>query len=730
MAYECQNFKNGQILTAECMNKIDEWLSYICGREITAAHVENGELIFTFCGGDTMNVGNVKGDTGNGISSAVLNADYTLTLSFTNGTSYTTPSLRGAAGKDYILTDADKAEIASMAADTVDIPEKLPNPNALTINGTSYDGSKAVSVNIEGGSGGETVYATITYNTESGENTSAMTAAEIMAAYKSGHTVVAVIMTSGNVIDAREGAAVLAPYNTNILVTDVITKTDMYHVLIECAYPSNPENGKITVQHSSMATQALVGTTAEITPSQVAEAVAESRPVRISYTDEWGSEYLFTSFNIWNNLVIGEMLMTAGYDNSGIDYATFPHLKGRLGDNERWFFDETLRMATVEGLPTALPNPNALTINGKAYDGSEAVTVNFEGGIDAEWVATSEQIGGASVFAESIPFTYSSYSLGLNKKSFNVNAGVEYDVYWNGTKYVCTAFATSSEIFLGNADLTSYESLKENPSSNKNAPFVFSGMNDTITMVTKNSTTAENIDISVTTHAYTVYNKLPKEYLPDDIGGNTANIVAFTAAELRAMSYEEFAAAVGEREFIIVEYERPISQGGMFSYKSNPVLLAKDSLGGYVGCAHDWYDVGLGYIIRLIVYNGNVSLAVTNYRAVAFPTSNTIDVGAYPVWTGEYWDYEVPKVELPMLMLPADQLTDGAVISVSAETYMDLMQKIQMCYTLTIVTEVSGGLAMLPVLCMTAPSAGYPATVKCFSPTTRDIITVTLVPGE
>lgn len=39
------------------------------------------------------------GDTGNGIASAVLNADYTLTLNFTNGTSYTTPTpIRGATG--------------------------------------------------------------------------------------------------------------------------------------------------------------------------------------------------------------------------------------------------------------------------------------------------------------------------------------------------------------------------------------------------------------------------------------------------------------------------------------------------------------------------------------------------------------------------------------------------------------------------------------------------------
>lgn len=37
-------------------------------------------------------------EDGNGIASAVLNADYSLTLTFTNGTSYTTPSIKGDKG--------------------------------------------------------------------------------------------------------------------------------------------------------------------------------------------------------------------------------------------------------------------------------------------------------------------------------------------------------------------------------------------------------------------------------------------------------------------------------------------------------------------------------------------------------------------------------------------------------------------------------------------------------
>lgn len=60
MAYERQTFRKGQTLTSDCMNRIDEWLAYICGREIVSAEVNaDGELIFTMCNGSTLNAGNV-----------------------------------------------------------------------------------------------------------------------------------------------------------------------------------------------------------------------------------------------------------------------------------------------------------------------------------------------------------------------------------------------------------------------------------------------------------------------------------------------------------------------------------------------------------------------------------------------------------------------------------------------------------------------------------------------
>lgn len=61
-------------------------------------------------------------------------------------------------GTDY-FTEADKQEIAEQAAGLVSIPNKLPNPNALTFTGAvnaTYDGSEPLTVEIPSGGDGST----------------------------------------------------------------------------------------------------------------------------------------------------------------------------------------------------------------------------------------------------------------------------------------------------------------------------------------------------------------------------------------------------------------------------------------------------------------------------------------------------------------------------------------------------------------------------------------------
>lgn len=74
-----------------------------------------------------------------GIDTIVFNADYTLTFNMTNGETFTTGSIRGEqgetgakgdkgdAGDDYVLTQADKHEIAGM----VEIPLATTTSNGL-----------------------------------------------------------------------------------------------------------------------------------------------------------------------------------------------------------------------------------------------------------------------------------------------------------------------------------------------------------------------------------------------------------------------------------------------------------------------------------------------------------------------------------------------------------------------------------------------------------------------
>ena len=96
--------------------------------------------------GNWVGVPTVKGDTGNGISSAILNDDYTLTLTFTDGTTYKTPSIRGEKGeKGEPATDM---EIHICSASEYDAETRMPtieNPNDKTFylvpteDGTSPD---------------------------------------------------------------------------------------------------------------------------------------------------------------------------------------------------------------------------------------------------------------------------------------------------------------------------------------------------------------------------------------------------------------------------------------------------------------------------------------------------------------------------------------------------------------------------------------------------------------
>ena len=92
------------------------------------------------------------GADGNGIKAAVLNADYTLTITFDNGTSYTTPSIRGAAGKDGAAGTAGKD--GSNGKDGISATHRW---DGTTLTVTSASGTSSADLKGDKGDKGDSI---------------------------------------------------------------------------------------------------------------------------------------------------------------------------------------------------------------------------------------------------------------------------------------------------------------------------------------------------------------------------------------------------------------------------------------------------------------------------------------------------------------------------------------------------------------------------------------------
>lgn len=91
------------------------------GENVVTVTLSNGvKSTFKFKNGSKGSAG----EKGNGIKSAVLNADYTLTLTFDDGTEYTTPSIRGAqgpAGTNATITGASATVDDNVGTPSVEV---------------------------------------------------------------------------------------------------------------------------------------------------------------------------------------------------------------------------------------------------------------------------------------------------------------------------------------------------------------------------------------------------------------------------------------------------------------------------------------------------------------------------------------------------------------------------------------------------------------------------------
>lgn len=132
-----------------------------------------------------------------------------------------------------------------------------------------------------------------------------------------------------------------------------------------------------------LAQEPLIGTTNELTPAQVYDAVSAGIPVKVQYTDSTYGLLSFTAFNVAEslNVIVSQTIV---YD-SGV--CLLAELNGYKGNN-RWDTVFTI-LSQKTDIPSALPNPNALTIKigstTVTYDGSTAQTVTIADGSEVSY---------------------------------------------------------------------------------------------------------------------------------------------------------------------------------------------------------------------------------------------------------------------------------------------------------------------------------------------------------
>ena len=126
-----------------------------------------------------------------------------------------------------------------------------------------------------------------------------------------------------------------------------------------------------------LAQEQLTGTTNELTPTQVYNAVSAGIPVKVQYTDSTYGLISFTAFTVSESLnVIASNIIV--YYNS---VYMLCELWGNKSNNSWGFNITTLAQKTdILDFPTTLPNPNSLKFTGAvtgSYNGSAPMSVNI-----------------------------------------------------------------------------------------------------------------------------------------------------------------------------------------------------------------------------------------------------------------------------------------------------------------------------------------------------------------
>lgn len=123
-----------------------------------------------------------------------------------------------------------------------------------------------------------------------------------------------------------------------------------------------------------------------------------------------------------------------------------------------------------------------------------------------EWQAYKIKEGIDAPIMETKTISFSDKSTFLS--GYSLVNGVSYVIVWNGLKYECIANEVDGEIYVGDYDLMTSETLNK-------YPFLILYYGGEGGMVFKVNSLPESVNLSISAGTIAVYNKMPEEYLPD-----------------------------------------------------------------------------------------------------------------------------------------------------------------------------------------------------------------------
>ena len=158
-----------------------------------------------------------------------------------------------------------------------------------------------------------------------------------------------------------------------------------------------------------------------------------------------------------------------------------------------------------------------------------------------------------ALFDGNIDFT-SMYKVVPTNGSSTLYEGAHYTVTWNGVEYNMVGMKNQyDEIYLGNL-------YHMDRSNNTGEPFCILSYGANTLYVYKASSTKETINAKIVGEQITIWHKLDKNYLPDDIGGGSASASAFA---------EDAVGVLAESGFLTPAYEN----GTLYTDGENAVYI-------------------------------------------------------------------------------------------------------------------------------------------------------------